>query len=59
MAGGAVHDPLAALVFCRPPDADFAIVNGNVRRERNAFIDLDIDALVATQNRIARALLLP
>lgn len=57
MAGGAVHDPLAALVFCRPPDTDFAIVNGQLKREHAEFIDLDIDALIAKHNAIAKNLL--
>lgn len=57
MAGGAVHDALAALVFCRPPDTDFAIVNGRIRRERNAFTDLDVAALTAKHNAIAKRLL--
>ena len=56
LAGGAVHDPLAALVFCKPPDADFAIVNGIPKRERGAFLDIDIDRLIADQNRIAKTL---
>lgn len=57
LAGGAVHDPLAALVFCRPPDADFAIINGIPKIEHAAFLNLDVEKLVATQNRIAKNLL--
>jgi cytosine/adenosine deaminase-related metal-dependent hydrolase len=57
LAGGAIHDPLAALVFCTPPNADFAIVNGIPKIEHAAFIDLDVQQLVATQNRIAKQLL--
>ncbi|MDQ2991627.1 MAG: 8-oxoguanine deaminase [Candidatus Eremiobacteraeota bacterium] len=57
LAGGAVHDPLAALVFCRPPDADFAVVNGIPKLEHGAFLNLDVEKLVANQNRIAKKLL--
>jgi len=57
LAGGAIHDPLAALVFCRPPDADFAIINGIPKIEHAAFLDLDVEKLIATQNRIAKRLL--
>jgi cytosine/adenosine deaminase-related metal-dependent hydrolase len=57
LAGGAVHDPLAALVFCRPPDVEFAIVNGRPRIERGVFIDLDVDALIRKHNAIAKVLL--
>jgi cytosine/adenosine deaminase-related metal-dependent hydrolase len=57
LAGGAVHDPLAALVFCRPPDADFAIVNGIPKIEHSRFLSLDVEKLIADQNLIAATLL--
>ncbi len=57
LAGGAVHDPLAALVFCTPPDADFAVVNGIPKIEHGAFLNLDVEKLAANQNRIAKKLL--
>jgi 8-oxoguanine deaminase len=57
MAGGAVHDPVAALVFCRPPDADFAVVNGRVLIESSAFTTLDTAPLIAKHNNIAKLLL--
>jgi cytosine/adenosine deaminase-related metal-dependent hydrolase len=56
MAGGAVHDPLAALVFCRPPNVDFTIVNGVPLVERGAFTKLDVERLVARHNVLAREL---
>ena len=56
LAGGAVHDPLAALVFCRPPNVDLSIINGRVRIRDGEFVDLDVPALVATHNQLARAL---
>lgn len=57
LAGGAVHDPLASLLFCRPGDVDFSIINGRERIRDGAFVDLDLDALIERHNRIARALL--
>ncbi len=30
-AGGAVHDPLAALVFCRTPNVDLSVIAGTIR----------------------------
>src|SRR5207253_4532226 len=33
LAGGAVHDPLAALIFCQPPNVDLSVINGQVRVE--------------------------
>jgi len=55
LAGGAVHDPLAALVFCRP-NVDFTIVNGKPLVEHGAFTTLDIERVVAQHNELARAL---
>jgi cytosine/adenosine deaminase-related metal-dependent hydrolase len=56
LAGGAVHDPLAALVFCRPPNVDFTIVNGVPLVEHGAFTRLDVERLVARHNVLAREL---
>jgi len=56
MAGGAVHDPLAAIIFCRPNNADFTIVNGETLVEHGAFTRLDVDELIARHNILARAL---
>jgi cytosine/adenosine deaminase-related metal-dependent hydrolase len=56
MAGGAVHDPLAAIVFCRPNNADFTIVNGETLVEHGAFTRLDVDELIARHNILAQAL---
>jgi 8-oxoguanine deaminase len=56
MAGGAVHDPLAALVFCRPGNVDFTIVNGVPLVEHGEFTALDIERVVARHNELARAL---
>jgi 8-oxoguanine deaminase len=56
MAGGAVHDPLAALVFCRPGNVDFTIVNGRPLVEHGEFTGLDIERTIAQHNELARAL---
>jgi 8-oxoguanine deaminase len=56
LAGGAVHDPLAALVFCRPGGVDFTIVNGTPLVEHGAFTTLDVERVVAQHNELARAL---
>jgi cytosine/adenosine deaminase-related metal-dependent hydrolase len=56
MAGGAVHDPLAALVFCRPGNVDFTIVNGVPLVEHGALIALDLERVIAQHNELARAL---
>jgi 8-oxoguanine deaminase len=56
LAGGAVHDPLAAIVFCRPATVDFTVVNGDVLVEHGAFTRLDVERLVAQHNIFAAAM---
>jgi cytosine/adenosine deaminase-related metal-dependent hydrolase len=56
LAGGAVHDPLAALVFCRPGNVDFTIVNGVPLVEHGILTTLDVERIVAQHNELARAL---
>lgn len=55
-AGGAVHDPLAALVFCRPPTVDLSVINGSIRVQDGQLVDVDLPPLVARHNALARAL---
>jgi cytosine/adenosine deaminase-related metal-dependent hydrolase len=55
-AGGAVHDPVAALVFCQPQPVDWAIVNGRKLVADGAPLHLDLPTLVERHNRAARAL---
>lgn len=55
-AGGAVHDPLAALVFCHPPQVDLAVVHGRTLVRGGELLGVDVPALVARHNAIARAL---
>jgi 8-oxoguanine deaminase len=56
LAGGAVHDPLAALVFCQPPAVDLSIIDGRVRVRDGQLLDVDLPVLVERHNTIARAL---
>ena len=56
-AGGAVHDPLAALVFCAPANARHVLVNGRqVVRDGN-LTTVDLGPLIERHNRLARQLL--
>jgi len=57
-AGGAVHDPVAALVFCHPQNVDFALVNGQVLVEEGQLRGVDLPVLVEQHNRAARQLLM-
>lgn len=57
MAGGAVHDPLAALVFCQPQGADLSVIDGRVLVQDGELLGVDLPAMVARHNAIARCLL--
>ncbi len=54
---GALHDPLAALVFCTPPQVDLSVINGAVRVRDGAIFGLDMPALVRRHGALSRALL--
>jgi cytosine/adenosine deaminase-related metal-dependent hydrolase len=56
MAGGAVHDPLAALVFCQPQNVDLSVINGRVRVQHGQLLDIDLPVLIERHNAAARAL---
>jgi 8-oxoguanine deaminase len=56
LAGGAVHDPLAALVFCQSPGVDLSVINGQVHVQDRQLLGVEIPALVERHNTIARAL---
>jgi cytosine/adenosine deaminase-related metal-dependent hydrolase len=54
---GALHDPLAALVFCTPPKVDLSVINGRVRVKEDEIVGLDVAALTQRHNAISRKLL--
>ncbi len=55
-AGGAVHDPRAALIFCQPPTVDLSVINGRVRVQAGQLLGIDVPVLIERHNTIARAL---
>jgi cytosine/adenosine deaminase-related metal-dependent hydrolase len=54
---GALHDPLAALVFCTPVGVDLAVVNGRVRVQDSHIVDLELQPLIERHNAISRAMI--
>ena len=56
LAGAAVHDPVAALVFCTPQTVRHSIINGKPVVADGHLLPLDLPPLVATHNRLARQL---
>ena len=58
-AGGAVHDPVAALLLCAPANAAHTIVNGRVVVRQGQLATLDLGPLIERHNRLAQALVNP
>ncbi len=53
---GALHDPMAALVFCAPQRVDLSIINGRVVVQGGSLLTIDLVPLIERHNRIARRL---
>ena len=53
MAGGAVHDPLAALLLCASPSVAWNIVGGRVLVREGRLTTLDLGPLVEQHDRLA------
>lgn len=55
-AGGAVHDPVGALLLCASPQADYTIVNGRVVVDQGRLATVDLGPLLERHNALARQL---
>ena len=53
MAGGAVHDPLGALLLCSSDNADYTIVNGKVVVRQGRLTSIDLGPLLERHNTLA------
>ncbi|MCZ8294870.1 MAG: 8-oxoguanine deaminase [Hylemonella sp.] len=53
MAGGAVHDPLGALMLCSSDNADYTVVNGRVVVRQGELTTVDTGVLIERQNALA------
>jgi len=53
---GALHDPLAALVFCTPQRVDLSVINGRTVVEDGHLLTVDLGPVIERHNRIAREL---
>jgi 8-oxoguanine deaminase len=54
---GALHDPLAAVIFCAPVKADNTLVGGKFVVKEGNLVNLEIGNLVERHNRAAKRLL--
>jgi cytosine/adenosine deaminase-related metal-dependent hydrolase len=53
---GALHDPVAAAIFCAPQTADYTVVNGRVIVREGQLTTLDLGPHIERHNRVAREL---
>jgi cytosine/adenosine deaminase-related metal-dependent hydrolase len=56
LAGGAVHDPVGALLLCAPCQAACTIVNGRVLVKDGRLTGLELEPLVRRHDALAREL---
>jgi 8-oxoguanine deaminase len=54
---GAGHDPLGALLFCRPVNVDLSVINGQVVVEKGYIVGFDLERAIARQNEISQEML--
>jgi cytosine/adenosine deaminase-related metal-dependent hydrolase len=55
LAGG-LHDPVAALVFCTPVQADYTIVGGKFVVKEGQLVNLDLPSLIRQHNAASKRL---
>lgn len=58
MAGGAVHDPVGALMLCASQNADYTVVNGRVVVSEGQLTTVDLGPLIERHNQLALQLAL-
>ena len=56
MAGGAVHDPVGALMLCASGNADYTMVNGRVVVREGRIATLEIEPFIEAHNHLAKQL---
>jgi cytosine/adenosine deaminase-related metal-dependent hydrolase len=50
---GALHDPVAALVFCTPVNVDYSIINGKVVVREGQLTTVDLPVVIERHNRLS------
>jgi 8-oxoguanine deaminase len=54
---GALHDPVAAAVFCAPAGVDYLVVGGKVVVKDGQLVNIDLPRLIERHNRASQRLL--
>jgi cytosine/adenosine deaminase-related metal-dependent hydrolase len=57
LAGSAVHDPLASLIFCTPSRVKLSVINGQMVVEDGELLTVDLKRNIQRHNQIARNML--
>ena len=53
---GALHDPLAAIVFCSPQGVDFSMINGRTVISEGRLTTIDMSRVIEKHNKISHKL---
>ncbi len=53
---GALHDPVAAAIFCAPQKADYTVINGKFVVKGGEVVTVEVGKVVERHNRIAKAM---
>jgi 8-oxoguanine deaminase len=53
---GALHDPVAAIIFCAPVGIDWSMVDGRVVVENGRLTTLEIEPIIERHNQLARVM---
>jgi cytosine/adenosine deaminase-related metal-dependent hydrolase len=54
---GALHDPVAAVLFCAPVNVDYTVVGGNFVVKEGQMVTLDLPKLIEEHNQAAQRLM--
>ena len=54
---GAIHDPLAALVFCQPQSVDLSVINGRIIVEGGQLTTVELEPHLRRHNEISLAMI--
>ncbi len=54
---GTSEDPVAAVVFCQPPNVDWSVINGRVVVENGNLATLDLPSHIQRHNAISTAMI--
>lgn len=53
---GALHDPIAALIFCQPQNVDLSVINGEIVVQEGQLLPVELPMLIETHNTLAAEL---